>query len=226
MRPAPATTRSWRGCSTPACRWTRAGSTTGRALHYAGLWGRASTVELLLARGAEVDADGRPARVSRARRWRGPRWARGRCPGAAERLDGYLGAAAALLAAGARVGEGMAEAAADEVAVLLEEAAERTGIVRDTGLDLRPAAGRSGSASAAAGTATTSTTWARRSPSPGGRPGWREAAERAVEELGWNVTARASCSCRRSRAATSTSSCAAPPRPPLAVLEALLALED
>jgi ankyrin repeat protein len=73
----------------------------GTALHYAGLWGRASTVELLLARGAEVDLMGGP----REHPGTALAWASRALPGAAQRIDGYLGAAAALLAAGARVTE-------------------------------------------------------------------------------------------------------------------------
>ena len=52
----------------------------------------------------------------------------------------------------------MAEVAADEVAVLLEEAAERAGRRARDRAHLRARAARSGSASAARGTATTSTT--------------------------------------------------------------------
>ena len=157
----------------------------GTALHYAGMWGRASTVELLLARGAEVDLMGGPREhPGTALAWTA--WGSRALPGAPARLEGYLGAAEALLAAGARVAEGMAEAAADEVAVLLEEAAARSGIVRDTGLTYTP--GRPilvsvrrrgirydiddmGGAVAVAGRP----------------PGWLEAAERVVAELGWNV---------------------------------------
>ena len=158
----------------------------GTALHYAGLWGRASTTELLLARGAEVERIGGPREhPGTALAWTA--WGSRALPGAAERLDGYLGAASALLAAGALVSEGMVAVAADEVAVLLEEAADRTGVVHETGLAYVP--GRPvrvrvrrrghrvdlddlGGAVAVAG-----------------RPlGWRTAAERAVAALGWNVT--------------------------------------
>ena len=52
-------------------------------------------------------------------------WGSRALPNAAERLDGYLGAATALFAAGARVTEGMIEVAADDVALLLEEALPR-----------------------------------------------------------------------------------------------------
>jgi hypothetical protein len=96
------------------------GIDAGTALHYAGLWGRASTVELLLARGAEVDLMAGPREnPGTALAWTA--WGSRALPAAAERLDGYVEATAALLAAGAAVGEGMIEVAADEVAVLLEE---------------------------------------------------------------------------------------------------------
>jgi hypothetical protein len=96
------------------------GIDAGTALHYAGLWGRATTVELLLARGAEVDLMAGPREhPGTALAWTA--WGSRTQPAAAERLDGYLGATAALLAAGAAVGEGMIEVAADEVAVWLEE---------------------------------------------------------------------------------------------------------
>jgi ankyrin repeat protein len=109
----------------------------GTTLHYAGMWGRASTVELLLARGAGVDAMGGPRELSgTALAWTA--WESRALPGAAERLAGYLGAAIAQLEAGARVTEGMADVAADEVAVLLEEAADRAGIVRETGRSYVP----------------------------------------------------------------------------------------
>src|SRR4051812_35593802 len=64
----------------------------GTALHYAGMWGRPSTVELLLERGAEVDRLGGhgPTRGT-ALGWTA--WGSRGLPGAAERLDGYLAAA-------------------------------------------------------------------------------------------------------------------------------------
>jgi ankyrin repeat protein len=96
----------------------------GTALHYAGMWGRASTVELLLARGAEVDIMGGPREYpGTPLAWTA--WGSRALPNAAARLDGYLGAAAALVAAGARVTEGMIEVAADDVALVLEDALGR-----------------------------------------------------------------------------------------------------
>ena len=178
-----------RGRGSAARRGLPAGRARDRRRHAAALrgpLGTASTVGLLLARGAEPELMGGPREFpGTALAWTAG--ARGRCPGAEDRLEGYLGAAAALLAAGARVGEGMAGVAADEVAVLLEEAAERSGTVRDTGLayargrPVRVSVRRRGSRydiddmGAAVEYA--------------GRPaGWFEAAERAVEALGWNVS--------------------------------------
>ena len=110
------------------------GTDAGTALHYAGMWGQAGTVELLLERGAGVEVMAGPREhPGTALAWTA--WGSRALPGAAERLDGYLGATAALLGAGARVQEGLAGVAADEVAVLLEEAAERSGGVRAAGLE-------------------------------------------------------------------------------------------
>ena len=157
----------------------------GTALHYAGMWGRASTIELLLARGAEVDLMGGPREYpGTALVWTA--WGSRELPGAEERMDGYLGAAAALLEAGARVGEGMIHVAADELAVLLEEAASRSGIVRETGLSYAP--GRPIRVSVRRRGVRYDINDMGGAVALAGRPpGWLEAAERAVEELGWNV---------------------------------------
>jgi ankyrin repeat protein len=96
----------------------------GTALHYAGMWGRASTVELLLARGAEVDLIGGPREApGTALDWTA--WGSRALPAAQERLEGYLEAARLLVDAGARVTQGMVDKAADDVALLLEEALPR-----------------------------------------------------------------------------------------------------
>jgi ankyrin repeat protein len=157
----------------------------GTALHYAGMWGRASTVELLLARGAEVDLMGGPREYpGTALGWTA--WGSRELPGAEERMDGYLGAAAAMLEAGARVGEGMIHVAADELSVLLEEAASRSGIVRDTGLSYAP--GRPIRVSVRRRGRRYDINDMGGAVAMGGRPaGWLEAAERTVDELGWNV---------------------------------------
>ncbi|MEA2279117.1 MAG: hypothetical protein QOC78_4077 [Solirubrobacteraceae bacterium] len=158
----------------------------GTALHYAGMWGRASTVELLLARGAEVDLMGGPREhPGTALAWTA--WGSRALPGAAERLDGYLGAAAALLGAGARVTEGMIEGAADEVAVLLEEAGERAGVLRATGLSYLP--GRPIRISVRRrGTRYDIDDMGAAVAISGRPPGWLQAAERAVGALGWNIS--------------------------------------
>ncbi len=89
----------------------------GTALHYAGMWGRPSTVALLLDRGADVEA---ASAHGSALGWTA--WASRGLPGANERLDDYLEATRVLLAAGARVDPGMIEIAAADVGALLEEA--------------------------------------------------------------------------------------------------------
>ena len=90
----------------------------GTALHYAGMWGRPSTVALLLDRGAGVDA---PSAHGSALGWTA--WGSRELPVAEERVDAYVEAARVLLAGGARVDPRMIDVAADDVAVLLEEAA-------------------------------------------------------------------------------------------------------
>ncbi len=161
------------------------GVDAGTALHYAGLWGRGGTAELLLARGADPEAMAGPREhPGTPLSWTA--WGSRTLPGAAERVDGYLRAATALIGAGARVTAGMIEVAADELSVLLEETAARTGLVHITNLSYSP--GRPvrirvrrrahrydiddlGAAVALAG-----------------RPrGWRTVAERAVTALGWNI---------------------------------------
>jgi ankyrin repeat protein len=93
----------------------------GTALHYAGLWGRPSTVALLIARGAEVDLIGGPREFpGTALDWTA--WGSRALPDAADRLDGYLESARLLVDAGARVTQGMVDKAADDVALVLEEA--------------------------------------------------------------------------------------------------------
>jgi ankyrin repeat protein len=157
----------------------------GTPLHYAGMWGHGSTVELLLARGADPELMGGPReQPGTPLSWTA--WGSRAMPEAAERIDGYLAAAAALVAAGAKVTEGMIHAAADELSVQLEDAGSRTGILRVTNLSYMP--GRPvrvrvrrrenrydiddmGTAVAIAG-----------------RPrGWREAAQRVITELDWNM---------------------------------------
>jgi ankyrin repeat protein len=154
----------------------------GTALHYAGMWGRASTVELLLARGAEVNLIGGPGTPLG---WTA--WGSRALPGAAERVDGYLGAAEALLAAGARVTEAMFDIASDEVAVLLEEAIARGGVLRDVGLTYVP--GRAVHVRVRQrGTRYDLDDMGVAVEIAGRPPGWLEAAERVVAERGWNVT--------------------------------------
>jgi ankyrin repeat protein len=157
----------------------------GTPLHYAGMWGRGSTVELLLARGADPELMGGPREhPGTALSWTA--WGSRNFPAAAERLDGYLAAAAALIAAGARVTEGMIEVAADELSVQLEEAGADTGVLRVTELTYMPGQPVRVSVRRRGhrydiddmGTAVAIT---------GRPPGWRQAAERAVQAVGWNI---------------------------------------
>jgi ankyrin repeat protein len=158
----------------------------GTPLHYAGMWGRASTVELLLERGAEVDVMGGPREhPGTPLGWTA--WGSRALPRAAEGLEGYLAAAAALLDSGARVTEGMIAVAADEVAILLEEAAKRTGIVRETGRSYGP--GRPIRVSVRRRGIRYDIDDMGEAVAIAGRPpGWLDAAERAVRALGWNVS--------------------------------------
>ena len=119
----------------------------------------------------------------------------------------------------------MLEIAADEVAVLLEEAAESAGLVREVGLTLRagpadPVRVRRrgmrydiddmGGAVAVAGRP----------------PGWREAAERAVAELGWNVSRDGVVFVQAVEGRDIDSLVRRTGETSAAVLEALLALQD
>lgn len=196
----------------------------GTALHYAGMWGRASTVELLLSRGAEVDIMGGPREhPGTPLGW--TVWGSRELPGVGERMEDYLGAAAALLGAGAWVAEGMIDMAADELAVLLEEAAERSGLVWHTGLSYAP--GRPirvsvrrrgvrydiddmGGAVAFAGKP----------------PGWLEAAERVVETLGWNVNRKGVVFVQAAEGRDIDALVRRTGEASAAVLEALFALEE
>ena len=104
----------------------------GTALHYAGMWGRGSAVELLLARGAEPNLmAGPPEHPSNALGWTA--WDSRALDGEGDRVEGYVAAARALLAAGATVGPGMAEIASDDVAVLLEDVEPLNERVYETG---------------------------------------------------------------------------------------------
>ena len=150
----------------------------GTALHYAGMWGRANTVELLLARGAEANLMGGPREhPGTALAWTA--WGSRALAGAGERREGYLGAARALLTAGASVTAGMAEVAADDVAALLEEAEPRDERMYEIGPVLVRVRCRGGRCE------IDDRGWAVEA---AGRPaGWLDVAERTVAELGWNV---------------------------------------
>ena len=196
----------------------------GTALHYAGLWGRASTVALLLAHGADPERMGGPREhPGTPLAWTA--WGSRALPGAAGRLDGYAGAVAALLAAGAHVSEGMPEVAADEVAVLLEEAADRDGLVRHTGLDYVP--GRPVRVRVRRRAARIDLDDLGGALAVAGRPeGWHAAAERAVAALGWNVSRDGVVFVRAVEGRDVDALVRGTAAASAAVLEALLALED
>jgi ankyrin repeat protein len=101
------------------------GMANGSALHYAAWWGRGSTAELLIERGADVHREthdrGQPGTPLG---WavHGSRWA----PGARSRGAGYAEAARALIAAGAHAEPAWAGEAGDAVAPLIEDALSRS----------------------------------------------------------------------------------------------------
>jgi hypothetical protein len=118
----------------------------------------------------------------RGRAWRG---GRGRAPArreldaAGRRVEGYVAAARRLIAAGASVSAGMAEVASDDVAVLLEDVEPRDERLFEIGQVLVRVRCRGGRCE------IDDRGWAVEV--SGRAPGWLEAAERTVAELGWNV---------------------------------------
>jgi len=87
----------------------------GAAIHYACMWGRASTLRLLLDRGADPEqlTDlGRPLGYVA--------WGSGALDPDGERADGYAECAEILLALGVPVQQGFVDMASDEIAVLIE----------------------------------------------------------------------------------------------------------
>jgi hypothetical protein len=99
---------------------------------------------------------------------------------AGDRVEGYVAAARALIAAGASVSGGMADIAADDVAVLLEEAEQRDERLYEVSEVLVRVRCRGGRCE------IDDRGWA---VDAGGRPpGWHEVAERAAAGLGWSVS--------------------------------------
>jgi hypothetical protein len=161
----------------------------GTALHYAGLWGRGSTVALLLERGADPeDVAGPEGTVGTPLAWTA--WGSRTLDGDGERTDGYVEATRLLLDAGAEPTPGMVGVAADRVAVVLEDAIARRAARHEhevepgpeyaPGVPVRIRVRRRGrrfdldDGGAALERA--------------GRPsGWQEVAERVVAEQGMNV---------------------------------------
>lgn len=152
------------------------GQREGTALHYAALWGRSITLGQLLARGANVSARAQPPDQPGEQAWTALDWASWgsqHATAASDRHLAYRHCAAALLEAGAAITEQA------PIAHLIDE-------IRDSGLEYAPGnpirvrvrlrgarvdVDDMGGAVAASGTPA----------------GWREAAEAAVAELGWNV---------------------------------------
>jgi ankyrin repeat protein len=152
------------------------GRLEGTALHYAGLWGRASTLRLLIARGADVGAVAQPPDRTGAREWTALDWtawgSRG-ATAAAERQAGYRECVSALVGAGAPITERAAIAhLIDEIRDVGREYLPGRPVrirvrVRGTGVDVDDLGG----AVAVAGMPA----------------GWLEAASRAVAGLNWNL---------------------------------------
>ncbi|MDX6537195.1 MAG: hypothetical protein QOD37_1536 [Gaiellales bacterium] len=87
----------------------------GAAIHYACMWGRASTLRLLLDRGAD------PEHLTELGRPLGyVAWGSGALDSDGERADGYLQCAEILLALDVPVQQGYADMASDEIAALIE----------------------------------------------------------------------------------------------------------
>jgi ankyrin repeat protein len=151
----------------------------GTALHYAGMWGRGDTVRLLLARGAEPNLmAGPPEHPGNALGWTA--WGSRNLDPEGERVEGYVAAAQALIAAGASVSPGMADVAADDVAVLLEEVEPRDERLYEVGPVLVRVRCRGGRCE------IDDRGWALEA--AGRPPNWRERAERAAASLGWSVS--------------------------------------
>jgi ankyrin repeat protein len=87
----------------------------GAAIHYACMWGRPSTLRLLLDRGAD------PEQLTELGRPLGyVAWGSGALDPEGERADGYLECAEILLALGVPVQQGFVDMASDEVGALIE----------------------------------------------------------------------------------------------------------
>ncbi len=98
----------------------------GTALHYAAMWGHPSTVELLVARGADIHL--RAGEVfARGNVLAWTAWGSRELPVSHDRADAYLTIATILLDEGSEVTEAMIEVASDELAVVLSERITPTG---------------------------------------------------------------------------------------------------
>jgi len=102
------------------------GFDNGTALHYAAMWGHPSTVELLLARGADIHARAGEA-FARGNALAWAAWGSRNLWIGPQRADGYLAVTTILLDAGSLVDDAMIEVASDELAVVLSERITLTG---------------------------------------------------------------------------------------------------
>jgi ankyrin repeat protein len=148
----------------------------GTALHYAALWGRPGAMRQLLARGADVAALAEPPDRPGPKEWTALAWAgwgSRHTTAATDRRDAYRECVALLLDAGARLGEG--SGIVDLIDGIrhseLEYVPGRPVRVRVRARGARVDVDDMGGAIAVSGTP----------------PGWLEAAEGAVAQLGWNM---------------------------------------
>ncbi|MGZ4184244.1 MAG: hypothetical protein ACXVVQ_23415 [Solirubrobacteraceae bacterium] len=146
------------------------------ALHQAGLWGRVSTLRLLIDRGAAVGAVAGPPTGDGEHEWTAldwTAWGSRATTDAGERQEAYRECVGVLLGAGARISDRAPIAhLIDEVRDVGREYVPGQPVrirvrLRGTGVDVDDLGG----AVAVAGMP----------------PGWLDAATRAVAELGWNV---------------------------------------
>lgn len=148
----------------------------GTALHYAALWGRPSTLRHLLARGADLAALAEPPDRPGVQEWTALDWAgwgSRHTTAASDRRDAYRECASILLDAGARLTE------RTEIADLIDG-------VRNSALEYLP--GRPVRVRVRVrGTRVDIDDMGGAIAVCGMPPGWRQAAEGAVAELGWNV---------------------------------------
>jgi hypothetical protein len=148
----------------------------GTALHYAALWGRPNILRQLLARGAEITAVAEPPDRPGTHEWTALDWAAWgskHTPEASERRDAYCKCATMLLDAGIQLTERtpiahLIDGVRQSALEYLPGRAVRVRVrVRGARVDIDDMGG----AISVCGTP----------------PGWRQAAEEAIAEFGWNL---------------------------------------